>query len=66
MLNNMYLYNTQLIPEIPQDVIDGRLRLLDEHLSILLDVDMMKRDDKRVAAVLKAVSYWGSINRKDV
>jgi len=62
----MYLYNTQLIPEIPQDVIDGRLRLLDEHLSILLDVDMMKRDDKRVAAVLKAVSYWGSINRKDV
>jgi len=66
MLNNMYLYNTQLIPEIPQDVIDGRLRLLDEHLSILLDVEMMKRDDKRVAAVLKAVSFWGSINSKDM
>ncbi len=66
MLNNLYLYNTQLIPEIPQDVIDGRLRLLDEHLTILLDVEMMKRDDKRVAAVLKAVSFWSSINSKDM
>jgi len=55
---NQYLYDTDDVAQIPQEVIDERLSLLDKHLSKLLDVDMFERDTERVAAVLKAQDHW--------
>jgi len=54
----MYLYGTEDVPKIPQDVIDGRLDLLNINLRILLTDSYLVRDRVRVNKILKAMTFW--------
>jgi hypothetical protein len=63
-LTNEYLYATSDVPQIPQEVIDERIRLLNENLERLLEVHWLRRDSARVNAVLKAINFWETINRR--
>ena len=62
-----YLYGkySDAIEEIPQHIIDNRVRLLNQHLSICLNVHYTKRDTTRIKDVCDAISFWKNINDKD-
>ena len=64
MKSNMYLYNTEDVPDIPQEIIVRRLELLKDHLSELMDVPIEQRGKVRLRIhdVEKAISYWENIN----
>lgn len=54
-----YLYGVDVIvPDIPKNVIDERVVLLNSNLTKLLSVGYLKRDQVRVNAVLKAINFW--------
>jgi len=58
-----YLYGEGVhVEPIPQEVIDYRIKMLNFHLTKLLEVDMMERDSARINAVLKAIDFWRDIN----
>lgn len=59
----MYLYNTNKVPSIPDEVIVERLRLLEIHLGDLMEVHYEYRDLDRIRDVLKAMGFWSSINK---
>jgi hypothetical protein len=56
--SNIYLYNTEEVPEIPAHVIMRRLELLDDHLGELLEVSYMQRDLKKIRDVENAIKFW--------
>jgi len=58
MHSNIYLYNSNEVPEIPAEVIMRRLELLKDNLEELLDHTYFDRDYERVNAVLKAISFY--------
>ena len=64
MLKNSYLYGDNEVPEIPQEVIDERLRLLDNTLTELLEPHYEVRDDRRIRDVQRATSFWNDINKQ--
>jgi len=65
--SNSYLYGDDTeVPEIPAEVIMRRVELLDEHLFELLKVSYKTRDNARVRAVIKARTFWTSLNKKDI
>ena len=54
-----YLYGQNIIvPKIPPEIANERIRLLDKNLHQLLDINYRKRDDVRVNKVMKAIDYW--------
>jgi hypothetical protein len=59
----MYLYGTEDVPEIPQEVIDERITLLEINLARLLDHSFYTRDAARANAVLKAIKFWQNIEK---
>ena len=60
---SVYLYGEGVkTPEIPKEVITGRLKPLNDHLKELLAIHFMDRDNSRVTAVLKAIEFWENIN----
>jgi len=62
MQSTEYIYGTNEVPEIPKEVIDARLVLLQEHLQKLLNIHYSKRDTARIARVFKAIKFWETIN----
>ena len=58
MHSNIYLYNSNEVPEIPAEVIMRRLELLKDNLEELLDHTYFARDYERVNAVLKAIKFY--------
>ena len=64
-MTNEYLYGEDIeVPNIPEDIINRRIKLLNRHLKRLLDVSYRERDLKRVSDILKAIKYWETINLK--
>jgi len=62
-----YLYgksNILKIDKVPEKLIKQRIKILNEHLSEMLDVHYTKRDTNRINAVLKAISFWKNINKQ--
>jgi len=56
---NEYLYGSDVeVPSLDAEVIMRRIELLSDHLSELLEQSYHTRDRTRVAAVLKAISFW--------
>jgi len=64
--SNLYLYDTEEVPELPKEIIDERINLLKKHLAVLLDHSYHTRDNYKVASVLKAISFWEDISSADV
>ena len=62
MKDNIYLYDTDDVPEIPNEIIVRRLELLKDNLAELLDHSYHTRDTARVNALLKAIKFWENIN----
>ena len=58
MKDNIYLYNTEDVPEIPREFVVRRVELLNEHLTELLEVHYRERDIQRYQAVVKAIRFW--------
>lgn len=56
--SNSYLYDTEDVPEIPKEVVDKRLKLLNTHLDKLLEVHYVNRNGKKVGDVMNAISFW--------
>ena len=64
-MTNEYLYGKGIeVPEIPKDVIDKRIELLNNHLEKQLDVSYQERDLKLVGQILKALRFWRNINSR--
>ena len=67
MKDNSWLYGEGIDPpDIPQEIVEARLKLLGLHLEELLDHSYHTRDNVRVSGVLKAIGFWESINKKAV
>jgi len=64
--SNSYLYGDAEVPEIPADIIMRRVELLEDNLCELLKTPYQTRDSARVAAVMKARTFWTSLNNKDI
>jgi len=63
---NSFLYGDGVeIAPVPHGVIDERITALQKHLKILMDVEMMERDNNRINAVSKAISFWNKLGKKD-
>lgn len=63
-----YLYGQNIIvPLVPIEVANERIRLLNKNLNQLLEVNYRERDNIRVNAVMKAIDFWKDLSRgKDV
>ncbi len=58
-----YLYGEDIeIPAIPQEIIMRRIEILKDHLTEQLEHSYYTRDNSRVSAILKAISFWENIN----
>jgi hypothetical protein len=58
-----FLYGKGVVPpSIPDSVVKERIRLLENHLEVLLDHTYYDRDTMRVRAILKAIKFWGAID----
>jgi hypothetical protein len=62
MKSTEYLYGTKNVIEVPQSIIDERIRLLNENLRVLLDVHYFGRDTQRIGDVMRAIEWWNKIN----
>ena len=62
MKTNDYLYGTDDVPTIPQDVIDARIALLRANLAKVLAEHYLTRDANRANSILKAIKHWENIN----
>jgi hypothetical protein len=60
----MYLYGIEDVPEIPQDIIDRRIAVLEANLSKVLDHSFYTRDGRRANAILKAIKFWTQLGNE--
>jgi len=61
-----YLYGiNEEVPEIPEDIVRGRVSILNYNLGKLLEVDLEKRDSIRINKIIKAIRFWGNINNEE-
>jgi len=57
-----YLYGVGAeVEEIPAELIARRVEILKENLEILYDAHYMVRDEERIRAVHKAITFWQEI-----
>ena len=65
-MTNSYLYGEDVeVEDIPEELIVRRIELLRDNLAELMEVPYLGRDEVRVNAIIKAVSFWQSINTKE-
>jgi hypothetical protein len=67
MKSSEYLYGIERLPsnaQIPKEVIDERIKLLNENLTEILASDWSTRDFNRVNDIAKAIIFWRTINDK--
>jgi len=63
MDDNTYLYGKEVeVPEIPADIIMRRVELLNDTLTDLLSEPLLERDTLKINRVLKAITFWETIN----
>ena len=63
MDDNAYLYGKEVeVPEIPADIIMRRVELLNDTLTDLLSEPLLERDTLKINRVLKAITFWETIN----
>lgn len=59
MTKQEYLYGQYIIvPKIPPEIANERIRLLDKNLKQLLDINYRQRDNIRIDKVMKAIKRW--------
>jgi len=62
---NEYLYGSGVIvPEIPTEVIEGRIKLLDTQLRELQAVHYLLRNRTRVREIIEAMNFWRNIDSR--
>jgi len=60
--SNEYLYGVGVVvPDIPEDVIKTRIRLLNNNLEEILKEGYLERDRAHMNDIIKALSYWANI-----
>ena len=62
---NKYLYGDVDVPEIDALVVARRIELLDDHLTEVMNVPPLKRNQNQANAIIKAISFWSSINKEE-
>ena len=60
-MTNKYLYGTDDVPKIPQEVIEARIALLEANLKELLKVHYLGRDGARCNAIIKGIDFWRNL-----
>jgi len=58
MKDNLYLYGTDDVPEIPAHIIADRLMLLNHNLFEINKVSYLDRDMARRNDIAKAIKFW--------
>jgi len=58
----LYLYGTNEVPEVPEDIIMRRVILLEDHLDGLLEVNYFERDTVRINKIMKLIELLKTIN----
>jgi len=61
---NLYLYGKEEVPEIPEEIIQQRINILQLNLKDILNISWEKRDDERANKIIKAIEFWENINKK--
>ena len=62
MTKTEYLYGTEEVPMIPEEIIEKRISILNKNLEKLLKVSYMEREQERVNKILKAINFWKELN----
>ncbi len=62
MKTNNWLYGTEDVPSIPQDIIDKRLDLLNDRLRKLNELNYKVRNNELRHEVIRAIQFWQEIN----
>ena len=65
MTKNKYLYGDVDVPEIDALVVARRIELLDDHLTEVMNVPPLERNQNKANAIIKAISFWSSINKEE-
>jgi hypothetical protein len=60
----MYLYGTEDVPDIPQDIIDKRIAILEANLSKVLDHSFYTRDARRANVIIKTIEFWTQLGNE--
>ncbi len=64
--SNEYLYGEDAeVPLLDSEVIMRRIELLKEHRCELYELHYTERDETRIRAVVKAISYWENMQREN-
>ena len=66
MKTNFYLYNQDDVPEVPKEICNARIELLQSHLAELLSVHYMQQDNQRINAVQQAQKFWRALRDGEV
>ena len=61
MLSNYELYGTDDVPQIPKEIANERIELLNTHLDKLLAVHYLKQDQVLINNVLDAKKHWAKL-----
>jgi len=63
---NKYLYGDVDVPEIDSLVVARRIELLDDHLTEVMNVPPLERNQNQAHAIIKAISFWQNINKEEI
>ena len=68
LTHSEYLYGKDYatVPTIPQDIVDTRIKLLNNQLAIELTVHYTTRDTQRIAHIQKAIKFWSTLDKEIV
>ena len=56
--NNLYLYGTEDVPEIPKCILERRLKLIEDELTKVQAVHFSTRDNEKANYLIKARTFW--------
>jgi len=63
MTKNKLLYGVEDVPNVPQGIIDKRVKMLNDNLTALLAVPNDIRDSERIYKIVGAMKFWTDINK---
>ena len=64
MKTNKYLYNTDDVPQVPEEIIMRRVELITDLIEELLEVHYLERDTVRINDLVRAKQFWLELNNK--
>jgi hypothetical protein len=63
---NSWLYGEGVdVRPIPEEIANQRIKLLQEHLEVLVETAYTDRDNIRVNDVIKAIKYWQKLKTNE-